>query len=387
MLVITTLLAQFLTSLEAGSFFSQPKVIATVGDYGDISLSSLFATMPVLDLRVINSLFPLAFMIALLGILEASSVAKAMAAQSGHRFSVNQEIFGLGVSNFLSAFGGAMVSSGSPSRSALNYNSGAQSRFSSMFNGIFVAILIFFLSDVMVAVPLASLAALLLVTASSMVDGEQFRLSVWSCGSDALVLFVTILVSFFLSLDAAFFMGVSLSICLYLRKASTLGMVEYEFNELGEFCPIPHGQERPNPEVCLINVEGDLFFGASDLFEGTVKAISNGDKIKVLILHIRNVRYIDATTCFALKQLNEYMHTCDRQLILSGVPRYLARILMDSGVQKDIGSEFIFHHSETEPQFFLQDQLLLKAEQVLLTKKRFLQEVSRQSSFVISKYT
>ena len=110
-----------------------------------------------------NNLLPVAFAIALLSVMEATSTAKSIAASSGQHLSINQEIFGLGLGNFFSAFIGAMPVSGSPSRTALNYESGAKTRLAALFNSLFVYLIIVAFGFLIRHIPVTAFAALLIV--------------------------------------------------------------------------------------------------------------------------------------------------------------------------------------------------------------------------------
>src|SRR5688572_9434881 len=110
-------------------------------------------------MRIINGILPLAFAIALLGIMDTTVVAKTIAASTGQRLSTNQEILGVGLGNLVSTLVGGMPVSGSPSRSGLNFCSSAQTRFAAIFNAFFVAFFIFVLGFLVSRIPLAALAA------------------------------------------------------------------------------------------------------------------------------------------------------------------------------------------------------------------------------------
>src|SRR5690606_26991736 len=122
-------------------------------------------TLPWIDFKVLNKVFPAAVAVAFLGILEVFSISRSFASKSGQSFSANQEVFGLSIGNlFLSTIQGAMPASGSVSRTLVNYRLQAQSRFSGIFCGIFSAAAIFFLWPWVKHIPLAALAALLIAT-------------------------------------------------------------------------------------------------------------------------------------------------------------------------------------------------------------------------------
>lgn len=306
--------------------------------------------LPFFNTTIMNNLIPIAFAIALLGVMETSFVAKSIASNSGQRLSSNQEIFGLGLGNLCSSIIGAMPVSGSPSRSTLNYAAGAKTRFSSVFNGCFVLVLLMAFGFVITRIPLAAFAALLIANAFGIVNWKQFIFCIKATRADAMVLLLTILACLFFSLDIAFYIGVILSITLYLKKAAIPQVVEFDVDESG----ILHNVDLTNPQehkkIRLIKVEGELFFGAADLFQRTMKSIAEDDTTtSVIILQMKNARDIDATVCLALQQLHDFLKNSGRHLVGCGLTHHLWDVLSDSGIVDLIGKENLFIFDERHP--------------------------------------
>lgn len=344
-----------LNGMEDVDFGNQIAKILVVGDAGlDYHALPGFA-LPFFDLSMINQVIPIAFAIALLSIMETTSVAKSIAASSGQRLSVNQEIFGVGLGNLLSAFIGAMPISGSSARSALNYANGAQTRFAAIFNSIFVGLILFSIGYFVSLIPLAALAALLLIAATNIVNPKQFFLCVKATGSDAFVLWLTVLCCLFFSLDVAFYIGIIVSITLYLKKAAIPQLVEYEIDENGKLKNLDYSSANMKREIRVIKVEGELFFGAADLFQTTLKTIAKDDhSTKVIILQLKNARDIDATGCLAIEQLHNYLSGSGRHLIGCGLTLQVWEVLSDAGIVKDIGKENLFLFDDRQPNIHMQ---------------------------------
>lgn len=303
------------------------------------------------DMSWLNTLFPIASAIALLGMLEVSVIGKGIAAKSGQHLSVNQEIFGLGLGNFLSGFVGAMPSSGSSSRSFLNFSSGAVTRFAAAFSGIFVFLILLGCSNLLQFVPMGAFAAMLLVTAFGLVDGKQFLLCLRANGPDAFVLFVTILSCIIFSVNVAFFVGIGLSITFYLNKAASPVLVENRVNESGDMQVGALPSTNINKEIRMISVQGELFFGAADLFQTTLKTLAQEDqKIRVLIVRLKHARDVDATACLALLQLHRYLADTGRHLLICSITPPVWDVLCNSGVAEEIGRSHFFLLNPEDPQ-------------------------------------
>lgn len=336
--------------LIEGDLQEYSRGVLLVSDTGHLSeLVPPFA-FPFFDMGLMNHLIPVAFAVSLLNMLETASVAKSLAGESGQRLSTNQEIFGIGIGNLLSAFIGALPVSGSASRSGLSYALGAQTRAAAIMSSVFVAVIIASFNFLIMHIPLAALAALLLVTAAYIVQPRQFFLCAKSTNSDAFVLWITLLSCIFFSLDIAFYIGIVISITLYLKKSAAPQLVEYDIDDEGELHAPELSKENECKTIRVIKVEGELFFGAADLFQTTLKAIAEDDtNTKVIILQLRNARDIDATTCLALQQLFRYLKKSGRHLVACGMTQQVWDVLSDSGLVEQIGKEHLFIFDEKHP--------------------------------------
>ena len=343
--------------------------IAVVGDTRGDGLIPHW-DWPYFNPGIMNNLLPVAFAIALLSVMEATSTTKAIAANSGQHLSTNQEILALGIGNFFSAFIGAMPVSGSPSRSTVSYENGAKTRLAAIFNSLFVCLILFAFGFLIRHIPVTAFAALLIASAANIVNFKQLFLCLKATRSDAFVLMLTLLACLFLSLDIAFYIGVAMSIGLYLKKAAIPQLVEFVVDDAGILHSLDHSQTHTPRKIRFIKVEGELFFGAADLFQTTLKSITEDDTTtRVIILQLKNARDIDATACLALQHLYEYLKSSGRHLIGCGITHQVWDVLSDSGMVELIGKTNLFIFDERAPHLSMQKAFvraydLLKAEAV-----------------------
>lgn len=352
-------------------FGGESAQVAVIGDVGELSALIPTFVMPAFDLQIINSLLSVAFAITLLSILETTSVAKAIASHTGQRLSINQEVLGLGLGNLTSAFLGAMPVSGSTSRTFLNFENGARTRLAAIFGSILLGAIVYMFESFVAHIPLAALSALLFVTAASIIKKKQILLCLKATQSDAFVFWVTFLSCVFFSIDIAFYIGVGLSIILYLKKAAMPQVLQYIVDDGGrlkslEFC----SNEEKITKIRFIKIKGELFFGAADLFQTTLKTIAVDDtNTRVIILQLKNARDIDATACLALQQLYDYLKNSGRELLLSGVTMPIWEVMSDSDLVELIGKENIFLIDERNPNLYIQ-QVLKRALELASTAEK-----------------
>jgi len=336
-LVLMAVISRFLGLHELG--------IRTIGDEGALAVVlPSFSGMPLEsgDWQVVPPLMGAALAVAILGMLEAISIGKTLAAKSGQRLDSNQELVSMGLANIGNSLFGAMPGSASFARSGANINAGAKTQLSALSSSLIVLAALFCVAPWINYIPVPSLAAHLIRIGFTMIHRDQIRIACRATRSDALVFFVTLISAFFLKLDIAIYVGVGLSLALFLRKASAPSLVEYGFDSSGQLTQVEGTESRKNPAISIVHVEGELFFGAADLFQEQVRYMADESDLKVIILRMKNARHLDATSVMSLLQLQDYLKAAGRHLIVSGISPEVEHVLKASGAWKVIGAENIF---------------------------------------------
>jgi sulfate permease, SulP family len=276
-----------------------------------------FSSFP-LDWTFFKALFPSAFAIALLGIVEALSISKSIANASGEKINGNQEFIGQGLSNITAAFFSSIPGSGSFTRSAVNFSSGARTRMAGAYSGLILLLVVLLLAPLARFIPIASLAGILMVIAYSMIDRKAIALSFKATKADRAVLIATMLSTLLLELEIAVYVGVILSIVLFLRKVSVPQvykvMPRVIDNKLYRDC----GDSRNCPQISIYQVEGALFFGAINELEERFHDLEEG-KNKVIIMRMKSIHLLDATGAHALIKFLDVCKERKIQVILTGV--------------------------------------------------------------------
>jgi SulP family sulfate permease len=331
----------------------------------------------------ISALLSIAFAMAFLASLENTLMAKTLASITGDRPDVNQDMFAVGMANLASAVAGGMPASGSLTRSMLNHGSGARTRFASLLSGVYtMGFAALIAASVGWGVPLidylpkSALAALVIALSLSLFNIRHIRICLLSTSDDAVVLIITFIATLLAPLHVAIFIGVTISITLFLRKASRPHLVEYDFNEAGELREMGEKRQRPIPAISIVHVEGDLFFGAAELFRTQIQRTVSDPAIQVIILRLKNARHLDATSVMALEDLILFMRGRGLHLIVSGATRDVYRVLKKSGIlitlqqgcNRTAGESNIFLTNPQNPNLSTR-AALKRAQQFLGTEK------------------
>ncbi len=319
--------------------------VRTIAGEGELagSLPS-FIGLPFGDASVsaVPALMGTALAIALLGMLEAIAIGKTLAARSGQAFNPNQELMAMGMANVGCAAFGAMPGSASFARSATNIQSGARTQVAALASSLIVLAALFLVAPLINYLPVPALAAHLMRIGLKMINREQLRIAWRATRSDAIVLAVTLVSAFLFKLDAAIYIGLGLSLALFLNKASAPSLVEYGFNAEGQLAQLEAPTDRGDAAISIVHVEGELFFGAADLFQDQVSHLAQQSGIRVVILRMKNARHLDATSVLSLLQLHESLTKSGRHLLISGINPDVERVLRRSGALKTIGADNIF---------------------------------------------
>ncbi|MBU3114709.1 SulP family inorganic anion transporter [Clostridium lacusfryxellense] len=298
----------------------------------------------------LKDIFGGAFAISIIGLVEAISISKSIGTKTRQRIDSNQEFIGQGIANIVGSFFQCLPSSGSFSRSAINYINGGASRFAGILSGIFVAIILICFAPYAMYIPSASLAGVLIYTGYGLIDKEEIK-KVARAGilsSDSIAMWVTgMLVITLPSLDYAIYAGIALSIVLYLKdtnKAPVKLLIPLPGTE-SQIIEQEIKSVKGKVDVLIIQLEGNLYFGAaSDLGEKLESLIS---KSRVFILRMKYVTTIDLTSLSALKVFIRNVRETSGIVLISGVNSDLDLFFKKTNLESDIGIENIFR-SENE---------------------------------------
>ncbi|MGJ3241408.1 MAG: SulP family inorganic anion transporter [Opitutales bacterium] len=313
-----------------------------------LSASNWRITLPPFDPGTARAMIGTAVALALLAVLEGTSIGKSMAARAGSRLDTNQEMYAIGMANIGCGLFNGMPASGSLTRSVLAVDSGAQTPWASFVAGVIVLIGAFLVGPLIAYIPEAALAVLVIFIGVSLINKHHLRVVTRSTRSDAVVFFATCLTGMLVALDAAIYLGTAVSIALFLRKVGRPELIEYTVTDKGELKELENGR-RSIPEISIVHVEGDLFFGAAELFRDQMRRISDDPNLYVIVLKMRNAHHLDASSVLALEELVRYMNDHGRTLLISELRKDGLRVLKNSGLIDYLERKNIFPDNPQNP--------------------------------------
>lgn len=288
-----------------------------------------------------------AITIGLLGLIEAIAIGKHLAAKAGHTFDVSQQIVGEAACNLGAGLFGGFASSGSFTRSAVNYEAGAVTRLSCIFSGVIVIGIMLVAAPLANHIPLAALAGTLVHVGIKLVDVSKLKQAMATTSADRIGLLATLAGVLLLEdLSHALLAGVAVSIAQVLGRAEGFELVSLRETADGHLAEAPLVAPFTD-EVLAVDLQGELFFAAADVLERRLKEILDGGTL-FIVLRLRQAYNLDATCAQAIGNVARAARARGGALILSGVRDGMYGTLERAGIIATVGAESVFRIA-TEP--------------------------------------
>ncbi|MDP2158547.1 MAG: SulP family inorganic anion transporter [Nitrospirota bacterium] len=337
-----------LIAMIAGSVMA---LLMNGSEHGIRLVGSLPAHLPPLSHPDITTaslrrLAPTALAVAMLGLTEAVSIARSIAAKSEQRIDSNQEFIGQGLSNIIGSFFSSYASSGSFTRTGVNYESGAQTPLAAAFAAITLTGVLLLIAPLTAYLPIPAMAGILFLVAYSLVDTHHIASIVRTSKPEAGILIATFLATLFVELEFAIYVGVLLSLLLYLNRTSHPSFVT--------LAPDPESTKKtfinvrkkslPEcPQLKIIRIDGSLFFGAVNHVAEQLDQITRKYPEQAhILIEGSGINFIDVAGCQTLNQEAHRLRVNGRQLYLCSLKGEVIDVMQRGGCNKNIGEENVF---------------------------------------------
>src|SRR6266550_421373 len=315
--------------------------VETIGTrFGGIPSGIPNIKIPQFHFDLLRPLISPAITVAMLGAIESLMSAVVSDRMTGDKHNPNVELLAQGVANILSPLFGGLPATGAIARTATNIRSGAKTPVAGMVHALTLVVIVVFAAPLARFIPLAVLAAILLVVAYNMGDWseipELLKLSWFEIGT----WLVTFLLTVFADLTNAVEAGMILAALTFIRKVTqttTVSEVTEEYIREGHAHILQH-KEIPS-YVTIFRIHGPFLFGASDKLDLVLSRLP--DLPPIIILRLRNMTAIDSTGLQALQTFADRVHRSGRELILCGAREQPARRMRDAEFHQHVGEDNI----------------------------------------------
>jgi SulP family sulfate permease len=333
-MVIGSVTALILNHLYGGAEVTHIKTV------GALSASLPPLTHPDLSLAAINKvLFP-SLIVTMLALTEAVSISRAIAVKSEQRIDGNQEFIGQGLSNIFGSFFSSYASSGSFNRSGVNYAAGAKTPLAAVFSSVFLVIILLLVASLAAYLPTAAMAGILFLVAYALIDFHHIHSILHTSRQETAILAVT-LIGTLVDLEKGIFLGIMLSLMLYLYRTSRPEVVAVVPDpEPDSYHYVPVDTRPECPQVKILRLHGSVFFGAVNHVQQVFLDVDEyNPQQKSLLLASSGMNFVDIAGAEMLVQEARRRKKIGGGLYFYRMQKEVHDVLVKGEYMKDIGEE------------------------------------------------
>ncbi|TDP64382.1 SulP family inorganic anion transporter [Bradymonas sediminis] len=319
----------------AAAFLDLP--VSTIGtEFGGIPSALPAPKMPALSMDKVIAVMPAAVSFTMLGAIESLLSAVVADGMTGRRHRSNCELVAQGVANIGSALFGGFCVTGTIARTATNVRAGSNGPISGMLHSVFLLLFMLLAAPLAAYIPLAALAAVLLVVSWNMIEKSAISILMRSGSGEAAVLAVTFILTVFKGLTEAILVGVLMGALLFIRRMSTMLEVESDTPFVSadradaDTITPTDGAPSTDPAIVIYRITGVLFFGAAASIDSILDRIQ--DKHRALIIDFSEVPLLDATSANIIDGLAEKAQKRKIDLWLTGTRPKVQQVLEVHGL-------------------------------------------------------
>lgn len=304
---------------------------AEITSIGLISSAAPRPIPPPVGAELLQTYGSAAFAIALVGLLEALAVSRAIATRSGQPIDGNREIIGQGASNLVGSFFQCYPGSASFTRSGVNYEAGAKTPLSAIFAAGFLLLILQFVAPWSVYVPVSAMAGVILLVAWRLVDFREIRHIATTSASESVIALSTFLATLFIDLEFSVYVGVFLSFLFFVRASArpTLGIGAPDPNTATRmFKSVEENGLKECPQLVVMRLDGPLFFGSVEFVRRKFRSVerSRADQ-KHMLFAMKGVGEVDMPGSDLLIEEAERRHRRGGSFhIMTRTPRTITKL-------------------------------------------------------------
>ncbi len=299
---------------------------------------------PNLTYATIVELTPSAFAVALLGLIQAIAIAKSIAIKSHQQLDANQEFIGEGLSNLVGSMFMCYASSGSFTRSGINYSAGAKTPLSAIFAAVALALILLLIAPLTAYLPIAAMGGIILLVAYNLIDFNVIKKMIRVSKRETVVLLITFLSTLFLELEYAIYLGVFFSLIFYIKSSATPHIVTLAPDKDSKHRAFVNIERKPMP-VCpqlhIIRIDGSLFFGNVQTIEELFLSLYEKNERQVLVLG-SGIGTIDLAGAELLEREIVKWKADGREIYFCSLRKPVREVLEIGGFMERLGYENFF---------------------------------------------
>ena len=306
---------------------------------------------PNFSLSSLKSLAPEAFAIALLGLIEASSIGRSIATKSNQRINPSQEFIGQGASNIVGSFFSGYASSGSFTRTGVNFESGARTPLSAILAALFLMVIVLLVGPLISYLPYAAMAGIILIVAYNLIDFQSIKKTFTYSKSESVIFTATFLSTLLFELEFAIYLGVLLSLMLFIAKTSapevhTLAFGSPPGEDIRKLQSIRKTPLVQCPQLKIIRIDMSIYFGSINHIQKQISQIVDNQRIYHILIVASGVNFIDLAGVEGLLIEHRRLKALNGNLYLVDVKSSTYEFMEKVNFVNEIGRENFFESKE-----------------------------------------
>ena len=306
---------------------------------------------PNFSLSSLKSLAPEAFAIALLGLIEASSIGRSIATKSNQRINPSQEFIGQGTSNIVGSFFSGYASSGSFTRTGVNFESGARTPLSAILAALFLMVIVLLVGPLISYLPYAAMAGIILIVAYNLIDFQSIKKTFTYSKSESVIFTATFLSTLLFELEFAIYLGVLLSLMLFIAKTSapevhTLAFGSPPGEDIRKLQSIRKTPLVQCPQLKIIRIDMSIYFGSINHIQKQISQIVDNQRIYHILIVASGVNFIDLAGIEGLLIEHRRLKALNGNLYLVDVKSSTYEFMEKVNFVNEIGRENFFESKE-----------------------------------------
>lgn len=276
-------------------------------------------SLPSVSVAAVKALLLPAILISIIGYVESTSVGKTLSAKKKQKVDANQELIGLGAANVAAGLSGGFPVTGGFARSVVNFDAGAETQFAGIFTAIGITLAALFLTPLLHYLPIAMLAATIIVAVLSLVNFSIFKEAWVFSKSDFVATSITVLLTLIAGVEVGVASGIAASILLHLYNTSKPHIAEIgQLSQTEHFRNVKHFDVQTNRSIVSLRIDESLMFSNAGYLEGYLEALLiDRPEVSDVILHCGAINTIDLSALEMLEKQNQQFKEQSKRLHLS----------------------------------------------------------------------
>ncbi|TDP01264.1 SulP family inorganic anion transporter [Marinomonas balearica] len=293
-----------------------------------------------------SALLPGATALAILGLVEAVSISRAIAIKSGQRIDGNQEFIGQGLANMIGSFFSCHAASGSFTRSGVNYDAGARTPLAALFTAFMLILVLWFVPNITAYLPLSAMGGAIMLIAWNLIDSKHIHHIFKSNRQESIILLVTFFATLFMALEFAIYLGVLVSLLMYLKRTSqprVMNVAPKSYEPSIDLRSVERFDLDELEKVKIIRIDGSIFFGAVNHIQKEIQLRQKADpQLRHILIHGPGINFIDLSGAEMLEREARRLEQESCSLYFCALKNTVMDEIRNYGLMENIGEDHFF---------------------------------------------